>query len=167
LHEGEKVQATWLYQFLGRPTPLRPWLEVRMPTFGLGIEDATTLTRYFAAMGKQRVPYEYVSLHEPLAEHMRAGRLLMSKDYFDCFSCHQQGDKKPEGPPEGWAPDLSLAKRRLRPVWIAKWLKDPQKVQPGTKMPSYYPGGPDDVFGGKEDRQIQAITDYLMHLGER
>ena len=167
LHEGEKVQATWLYQFLGRPTPLRPWLEVRMPTFALGIEDATTLTRYFAAMGKQRVPYEYVSLHEPLAENMRAGRLLMSKDYFDCFSCHQQGDKKPEGPPEGWAPDLSLAKRRLRPVWIAKWLKDPQKVQPGTKMPSYYPGGPDDVFGGKEDRQIQAITDYLMHLGER
>jgi hypothetical protein len=34
-------------------------------------------------------------------------------------------------------------------------------------MPSYYPGGPDDVFGGKEDPQIQAITDYLMHLGER
>ena len=167
LHEGEKVQATWLYQFLGRPTPIRPWLEVRMPTFGLGIEEATTFTKYFAAMGKQQIPYEYVSLHEPLTEHMRAGRLLMSKDYFDCFSCHQQGDKKPEGPPEGWAPDLSLAKRRLRPVWIAKWLKDPQKIQPGTKMPSYYPGGPDDVLGGKEDRQIQAITDYLMHLGER
>ncbi|MBI2903377.1 MAG: c-type cytochrome [Candidatus Methylomirabilis oxyfera] len=167
LHEGEKVQATWLYQFLGRPTPLRPWLDVRMPTFGISIEDATTLTKYFAVMGKQRVPYEYVALQEPAGEHLRAGRLLMSKDYFDCFSCHQQGEKKPEGPPEGWAPDLSLAKRRLRPVWIAKWLKDPQKVQPGTKMPSYYPGGPDDVLGGKEDRQIQAITDYLMHLGER
>jgi cytochrome c1 len=167
LHEGEKVQAIWLYQSLGRPTPLRPWLEVRMPTFGLSIEEATTLTKYFAAMGKQQMPYEYVSLQAPPAEHLRAGRLLMSKDYFDCFSCHQQGDRKPEGPPEGWAPDLSLAKRRLRPVWIAKWLKDPQKVQPGTKMPSFYPGGPDDVLGGKEDRQIQAITDYLMHLGER
>ena len=77
------------------------------------IEDATILTRYIAAMSKQRVPYEYVSLHEPLAEHMRAGRVLMSKDYFDCFSCHQQGDKKPEGPPEGWAPGLSLATRRF------------------------------------------------------
>ena len=167
LHEGEKVQAIWLYQFLGRPTPLRPWLDVRMPTFGLGIEEATALTKYFAVLGKQQVPYEYVSLDEPQAEHIRAGRLLMSKDYFDCFSCHQQGDRKPEGPPEGWAPDLGLAKRRLRPIWIAKWLKDPQKIQPGTKMPSYYPGGPDDVLGGKEDRQIQAITDYLMHLGER
>jgi len=167
LHEGEKVQSTWLFQFLGRPTSLRPWLDVRMPTFGLGVEEATGLTKYFAVMGKQQIPYEYVSLQDPPGDHLRAGRLLMSKDYFDCFSCHQQGDKKPEGPPEGWAPDLGLAKRRLRPIWIAKWLKDPQKIQPGTKMPSYYPGGPEDVLGGKEDRQIQAITDYLMHLGER
>jgi len=167
LHEGEKVQATWLYQFLGRPTPLRPWLDVRMPTFGLSIEEATALTSYFAVIGKQQLPYEYVLLQEPPAEHIKAGKLLMSKDYFDCFSCHQQGDKKPEGPSEGWAPDLSMAKRRLRPVWIARWLKDPQQIQPGTKMPSYYPGGPEDILGGKEDRQIQAITDYVMHLGER
>ncbi|MDD5558122.1 c-type cytochrome [Candidatus Methylomirabilis sp.] len=166
MHEGEKVQATWLYQFLGRPVPLRPWLDVRMPTFGLSIEEATTLTKYFAVMGKQQVPYEYVSVGEPAPELMKAGRLLMSKDYFDCFTCHQQGEKKPEGPSEGWAPDLSLAKRRLRPIWIGKWLKDPQKIQPGTKMPSYYPDGPDDILGGKEDRQIQAITEYLMHLGE-
>jgi cytochrome c1 len=165
MHEGEKVQATWLYQFLGRPTPLRPWFDVRMPTFGLSIDEATTLTDYFAALGKQRFPYEYVLLDEPAPELLRAGRLLMSKDYFDCFSCHQQGDKKPEGPPDSWAPDLNLAKRRLRPIWIAKWLKDPQKIQPGTKMPSYYPGGPEDILGGKEDRQIQAITEYLMRLG--
>jgi mono/diheme cytochrome c family protein len=167
LHEGEKVQATWLYQFLGRPTPLRPWLDVRMPTFGLSIEEATTLTRYFAVMGGQQIPYEYVALHDPPADHVKAGRLLMSKDYFDCFSCHQQGDRKPEGPPEGWAPDLALARRRLRPTWIARWLKDPQRIQPGTKMPSFYPGGPEDILGGKDDRQIQAITDYLMQLGER
>ncbi len=167
LHEGEKVQSVWLFQFLGRPTPLRPWLDVRMPTFGLGVEEATGLTKFFAVLGKQPIPYEYVSVQDPPSEHLKAGRILVSKDYFDCFSCHQQGDKKPEGPPEGWAPDLSLAKRRLRPIWIAKWLKDPQKIQPGTKMPSYYPGGPEDILGGKEDRQIQAITEYLMHLGER
>ncbi len=165
MHEGEKVQATWLYQFLGRPTPVRPWLDVRMPTFGLSIEEATALASYFAVMGKQRFPYEYVLADEPAAELVRAGRLLMSKDYFDCFTCHQQGEKKPEGPPDSWAPDLSLAKRRLRPPWIAKWLKDPQKVQPGVKMPSFFPGGPEDILDGKEDRQIQAITEYLMRLG--
>ena len=73
-----------------------------------------------------------------------------------------QGDKKPEGPKDGWAPDLTMARQRLNPNWILKWLKDPQKVQPGTKMPSFYPGGPDDILGGKEDLQIEALRDYLM-----
>jgi hypothetical protein len=32
-------------------------------------------------------------------------------------------------------------------------------------MPSFYPGGPDDVLGGKEDLQIEALRDYLMSIG--
>jgi hypothetical protein len=32
-------------------------------------------------------------------------------------------------------------------------------------MPSFYPGGPDDVLGGKEDIQIEALRDYIMTLG--
>ena len=76
-----------------------------------------------------------------------------------------QGAKTPEGPKEGWAPDLTMARQRLNPNWILKWLKDPQKVQPGTKMPSFYPGGPDNVLGGKEDLQIEALRDYLMSIG--
>jgi len=32
-------------------------------------------------------------------------------------------------------------------------------------MPSFYPGGPDDVLGGKEDLQIEALRDYIMTLG--
>ena len=28
-----------------------------------------------------------------------------------------------------------------------------------------YPGGPDDVLGGKEDKQIEALRDYIMSLG--
>jgi cbb3-type cytochrome oxidase cytochrome c subunit len=76
-----------------------------------------------------------------------------------------QGGKTPEGPKDGWAPDLALARQRLNPNWIIKWLQDPQKVQPGTKMPSFYPGGPDNILGGKDDKQIEALRDYLMTLG--
>jgi cytochrome c1 len=167
LLEGEKVQATWLYEWLARPTSLRPWLRVRMPTFPVTIDEATTLSKYFAALAGKGFPYEFVRVEEYSPQLVEAGRKLASKDYFDCFSCHVQGAKLPEGPPEGWAPDLSLARRRLRPEWIVKWLQDPQKVQPGTKMPSFYPGGPDDILGGKEDQQIIALRDYIMSLGER
>jgi cytochrome c1 len=167
LQEGEKVQATWLYEWLARPTSLRPWLKVRMPTFPVTIDEATTLSKYFAALAGKGFPYEFVRVEEYTPVLVEAGRKLVSKDYFDCFSCHVQGSRLPEGPPEGWAPDLALARRRLRPEWIVKWLKDPQKIQPGTKMPSFYPGGPDDILGGNEEQQIIALRDYIMSLGER
>jgi mono/diheme cytochrome c family protein len=89
----------------------------------------------------------------------------VSKDYFDCFSCHQRGAQKPQGPPEGWAPDLALAHARLNPDWIPKWITDPQKVMPGTKMPSFYPGGPPDVLEGNDEAQILALRDYIISLG--
>lgn len=165
--EGEKVQSNWLFGFLKRPIPLRPWLQVRMPTFGLADGEAAMLVNYFKGLSKVEVPYVYFDEHKVPAEHLTAARKLVSKDYFDCFSCHQQGDKKPEGPEEGWAPDLNLARSRLDPYWIIKWLQDPQKVQPGTKMPSFFPGGPEDILGGKDDKQIEAMRDYIMLLGKR
>lgn len=178
LQEGEKVQSTWLYEWLARPTNVRPWLEVRMPTFGLNIDQATALTKYFGALASVRLPYEFVLARDIPPEYLKAGRLLAGKDYFDCFSCHVQGDKKPEGSPEGWAPDLALARYRLRPAWIEKWLHDPQGIQPGTKMPSFFSdteGIPDDVLKDPKDpdkkrqldRQVHALRDYVMSLGER
>jgi hypothetical protein len=32
-------------------------------------------------------------------------------------------------------------------------------------MPSFYPGGPDNILGGKDDRQMEALRDYLISLG--
>ena len=163
--EGEKVQSNWLFSFLQAPIPLRPWIDIRMPTFGFSEEHANQLVSYFNSLSKVEIPYAYFDDKKVPQENLPAARALVSKDFFNCYSCHQQGEKKPEGPVEGWAPDLTLARQRLNPNWIVKWLQDPQKVQPGTKMPSFYPGGPDTILGGKDDKQIEALKDYLMTLG--
>ncbi|HZD41120.1 MAG TPA: c-type cytochrome, partial [Terriglobales bacterium] len=163
--EGEKVQSDWLFSFLKAPFSIRPWLALRMPTFGFSDEEANQLVSYLNGLSHVEVPYAYIDDKKIPPENLEAAQKMVSKDYFNCFSCHQQGEKKPEGPVDGWAPDLTLARQRLKPNWIIKWLKDPQKVQPGTKMPSFYPGGPDDILGGKEDLQIEALRDYLMTLG--
>lgn len=163
--EGAKVQEDWLYGFLEQPIPLRPWLKVRMPTFGFSEEEATTLVQYFAADAHQTEPFVHIDYAKLPKDYIEAGKTLASPDYFSCFSCHQQGDKKPEGPPDGWAPDLALAHKRLNPDWIVQWLEDPQKLMPGTKMPAFYPGGPDDILGGDEAKQREALRDYLLTLG--
>lgn len=172
--EGSKVQSEWLYNFLKRPVTLRPWLQVRMPTFDLSDEETTALVNYFAALDGVELPFVHVDPEAVPPEHIEAAKILMSEDYFACFSCHQRGDRFPEGPPEGWAPDLAMARERLRPEWIARWLRDPQAVQPGTKMPSFYEvgedgnpaGGPDDILDGDNLRQIEALRDYIMVLDQ-
>ena len=68
--------------------------------------------------------------------------------------------------------DLTLARARLQPDWIVKWLRDPQKLQPGTKMPTFYdpadPKGstPPDVLDGDPDRQMVALRDYIYSIGQ-
>ncbi len=165
--DGAKVQPDWLYRFIKNPFNLRPWLRVRMPTFYFSDEDAIIMERYFSKVAQLEFKYEYIEERDMPEEVMREAQLLFSRDYFNCFSCHQMGDKKPEGNPSGWAPDLALARQRLKPDWIREWMEDPQTIQPGTKMPSYYPDSyPDDILDGDPDKQIQVITDYLMNLGK-
>jgi mono/diheme cytochrome c family protein len=165
--EGAKVQSDWLFGFLKNPASMqiRPWLSVRMPTFGLSNPEAGGVIGYFQALDDVQVPYVHVERASLSRENLEAGKLLMTRDYFDCFNCHQRGAQKPEGPPDGWAPDLAMAHSRLNPDWIVEWIRDPQKLMPGTKMPSFYPGGPPDVLGGNDDAQMRALSDYIMSLG--
>ncbi len=164
--EGAKTQPDWLFGFLKGPVPIRPWLSARMPTFGFSDEEAADVVRYFSALDRQPFPYETIPPRRMTAEGMQAAQKLFSKDYFSCLSCHQQGAIKPLGDPSRWAPDLALARERLRPRWIVTWLQDPQKVQPGTKMPSFFldPSGvPPDVLNGDMQKQIQVLADYIVY----
>jgi mono/diheme cytochrome c family protein len=165
--EGEKVQSSWLFNFLKTPKTgeIRPWLRTRMPTFDLTDEEANTLVAYFKSYSKKTVSFSHMPTYELTSQQRSAAQTLVSRDYFSCFSCHQQGVKKPEGPPEGWAPDLEMAKNRLEPDWITRWIRDPQGFQPGTNMPSFYPDAvPGDVLEGNADLQLLSLRNYLMNL---
>src|SRR5207248_1364873 len=102
--EGDKVQPEWLFSFLSAPTTIRPWLKLRMPTFHFDSKEDDGLINYFTSLNGVEVPYVFMNTNTLPQDQLLAGQKLMSKDYFNCFSCHQQGDKKPEGPPDGWAP---------------------------------------------------------------
>jgi mono/diheme cytochrome c family protein len=168
--EGAKVQADWLFGFLQEPLPLRPWLKVRMPTFGLSDAETNSIVQYFIAQDKVQIPFVYVNDAGLPHAYVEAGKALASPEVFNCFSCHQRGDIKPEGPPEGWAPDLALARHRLNPDWILAWLRNPSALMPGTKMPTFFnveddvPDGPEDILGGNEQKQIEALRDYVLTL---
>lgn len=166
--EGAKVQPEWFYGFLQDPArqPLRFWLKIRMPTFGMSEHETTAVVNYFAALSELRDPYFFWNpTVDSSPEMLDTGELLMSDDYFSCWACHVRGDETPAGPMDQWAPNLAYAHERLNPTWILSWIKNPQALMPGTKMPAFYPGGPPDIFDGDEDKQVAAMRDYIMSLG--
>lgn len=168
--EGKKVQAQWLFDFLHQPSTIRPWLKVRMPTYSFNTDELNDFVEYFAALDNEE-SLLLEKVHGGMdAQELEAGAKLFSKDYFDCAKCHIVGAQMPGGSPENWAPDFTLASSRLKPEWIDEWLKNPQDLLPGTKMPTYFdPGsfadsGPPDILEGDEHKQIRALRNYLMSL---
>ena len=67
--EGAKVQHPWLHKFLNHVVMLRPWLNVRMPTFYLSTEDATTLVEYFVG-ATQDEGQMLAQVRQPLVQYI-------------------------------------------------------------------------------------------------
>jgi mono/diheme cytochrome c family protein len=160
--EGAKVKEEWLHAFLHHPTVIRPWLTYRMPTFNFSDEELKTLVEYFAYQAHQEVSYKGYEAPPTSAEKVQAGKELFEK--FQCAKCHQVNTESAAMGSSFLAPDLTLAKHRLKPEWIKNWVKDPQAIQEGTMMPGFFPEGQspvEDILGGDAQKQIEAIRDYL------
>lgn len=168
--EGAKVYPDWLFEFLKNPSDIRYGLKVRMPTFGLSDDEATTLVKYFSALDDEPFPYETLELPAVTRADLRVGKQIF--DALQCISCHpSQEEVIPEGSDKAGRPDLALAKERLKSDWLIDWLKEPQSFQPGTAMPQAWPlvGGqhiPVEGYAGDDaEKQIRLVRDYLISLG--
>jgi mono/diheme cytochrome c family protein len=168
--EGWRVQPEWLFGFLRDPSQkLRPWLDIRMPTFPLGDDRRTNLVRAFAARSNVIYPYLSVKVEAPKGKELQEVKAMVNEQ-LSCFKCHTAGEAPPDQDKASLAPNLELAKYRLRPDWVEAWLRNPQSLQEGTRMPNFFtPDNFDQVmypnyFGGSQERQIKALRDYVMTL---
>ena len=168
--EGARVYPDWLFAFLKEPSEIRYGLKVRMPTFGLSDDEATTLVKYFSALDDEPFPYETLETPTPTRAELQVSKQIF--DVLQCISCHPaKGEVIPEGSDKAGRPDLSLAKERLKADWLIDWMKDPQSFQPGTAMPQAWPlvGGQHMPLDGYADddaeKQIRLVRDYLISLG--
>jgi hypothetical protein len=99
--EGAKVQHNWLHGFLQDVVPLRPWLNVRMPSFNLTNQQAAVLTEYFAALSRDdaaRLKESLVTLDEFRKQQEKA----------------EEENERKKAPPWFEADSLSRVTQRLR-----------------------------------------------------
>lgn len=169
--EGEIVRRDWLFAFLKSPRFIRPAIKARMPDFRLTDREALAITEYLGSLTEPGplVGEEFRNPKKPQSQEVEAAKKLTSPDYFNCFNCHIRGDDKPAGEPTDWAPDLTRIVSRINPTFIFKWLQNPPKYRPGTKMPAIFPdkdSGPEDILGGDVVKQTAVLRDYLFSIGK-
>lgn len=157
--EGARVQSDWLFQFLHDPSrvTMRPWLSVRMPTFGFDDDEANTVVSYFAAL-ENREPFL-----SPMGETSPVGQAVgqVVFNMLQCARCHPAGEASSQAvgaAPAELAPSLLLARDRLRWDWVPSWIKDPQSWIPGTNMPSNF----QKVAEGQYTSPLEFVFDTPM-----
>ena len=144
-----------------------------MPTFDFTDEEINTLITYFNALSEETYPFETYPDVRMTSSEQRDAERLVGREYFNCFICHQQGSGGGaiEGPASQWAPNLGLASGRLKPQWIMDWIRNPQVIQPGTRMPTYYDpnefdtSGPPDIHNTRTAKGMTVANSRWLKSG--
>ncbi len=163
---GAKLRSDWLEAYVAgrvedRP---RPHLRVRMPAFPghAGLLAAGLHHQH----GLPAAPVDVQPIDPELAA---IGRDLIRGDRLGCHSCHALGEDPALGG-EGSEETINfdLVRRRLRRPYFDWFLRDPQRIQPGSKMPQFVDEDGYtalyDIFDGESERQFEAIWHFLGTL---
>jgi len=181
LTEGARVDPEWLRKFLSNPSlttgdnnrnGVRPYLAVRMPTFSFSDNELRKLVRFFEALSQQPMPYIPEQVPVLTAKENDMARTLFSSTAAPCLKCHATGD--PAHDQHATAPNFLLAKERLKPDWVERWITDPQAISPGTSMPSglfkqeanrwVFAGPTPSIFEGYDKDHRSLLVDYIFQL---
>ncbi len=157
-----------MYKFLLEPKQVRPWLPMRMPTFGFTEAQSRMLVDGFAAAAHVDDPYTFVPQSSVDQERFEHGfrRFRLHK----CIQCHPssiEGGLPEDLDPDDLSIDLWLTKERLRPEWLADFMARPKEIAgTQTRMPTvfYTVEGRPKVDDPK--REIDDIVLYLMTMKE-
>ncbi|HJN90955.1 MAG TPA: c-type cytochrome [Verrucomicrobiota bacterium] len=164
---GGKLKPEWTGRILAgsmaeRP---RPWLTARMPAFparAAGLASGLALLNGHPPVTPPEAPVN--------AAKAAIGRKLVSANGgFFCFSCHGIGGLKPAQVFDAQGINLAQVGERLLPEYFQRWMQNPLRSDPQTKMPAYFSRGQSalfDVLDGDAERQIEALYHYILQGNE-
>jgi cytochrome c2 len=139
---GQTLRGSWLASFLVEPVKVAPHRPESMPRLSFTQSDARDVAAYLVSGATD------MSAQTPPGDAERGKQLAPRKG---CFLCHEfTGAARGEGmmagglnvPPEALArgvlgaPDLRLARDRVRRDTIVDWIKDPHAVRQDATMPT-------------------------------
>ena len=155
---GHKTRSTWLKSVLTDRGRARPWMQLRMPQYGESnvgfLPEALTHLEGAATDDSIR--------QFPLnTQTIALGKQIIGKSGLGCISCHDIGGVANTGTR---GPDLATIKERVRYDWYDRWMHQPLRMAPGTRMPQAFVDGKSTlttVLDGDPEGQAVAMWSYL------
>ena len=157
---------------------VRPNLQVRMPSFHqISDKEWDTIIKYFQSIDDENTGYRAPHQFASSSSKFKAGEKV--HELGACNNCHFYGTEFPTQVASTWAPNLALTKERLNPEWVVDWLREPQTIMPGTKMPAPYLPTPDvletddavETWGrdlvklkGNQEAMLEGLRDYMWNI---
>ncbi|MEI9973263.1 MAG: cytochrome c [Ignavibacteriota bacterium] len=165
--EGARVNPQWLMSFLSNPSlsetdtnrdGVRQYLHARMPTFSFSEGELRKLVRFFAALSAQAEPFIAEKVEAITDQERTMARQLFTSEGAPCLKCHMTGDAAHDA--KATAPNFTVAKERLQPGWVKRWILDPALMSPKTAMPSglFRRDGDRWVFAGPTPASFNGYT---------
>lgn len=159
-HAGAMLHTSFLEEMLSSHRKVRPWIRMRMPVFpAFGKDLAYGLSAQHGLAG---------SVPETGGGDVQTGKTLVGMEGYACTTCHAVGAQPALAAFEVQGINFALTPHRLREGYYYQWMHDPQRLQPGTKMPRYT--NPDgsalrpEILDGDSRAQFRAIWAYFESL---
>jgi cytochrome c2 len=165
---GEKLQPSWSAKMIAGQLSekTRPYVFGRMPAFPAYAEQLAKGLSHWHGFSEKPAAFGSASSDLAATGHV----LLGDQGGFACTVCHAVGKNPATAPFEAPALNLALVSQRLRLSYYDRWLLNPQRVDPDTKMPRYSDGQVKtqlkQVLEGDGVKQFDAIRQYLISIAE-
>ena len=165
---GTKVSREWIYKWLKEPRSITDAdgnvtvdgvaIEPRMPYFQLTDQELRSLSGFLSTQqAKPARPYK-ISTAVAAAVTRSGDAADQGQTRFNqmfCVTCHalavdRGGETKLIGGNIG--PELTKVGSKVKPEWLATWLRDPESYLQHTKMPQYE----------WSDKDLYEVTEYIL-----
>ncbi|MFK8111858.1 MAG: family 16 glycoside hydrolase, partial [Rubripirellula sp.] len=156
---GDKLNDNYTKQILNQGANLRPYMRTRMP--GYRYEPLAVFHQAINRLDRKQEA-KIAERDEPHEAIVASGRQAVGNRGLACIKCHSFGGNKGGGI---GAIDMLKMTERLREDWFHRYLQNPTKYRPGTRMPNSFVDGRSaltSLYDGDPTLQIDSMWDYLV-----
>ncbi len=104
---------------------------------------------------------------EPDAALAKIGKTLTQQNVgFYCVECHATDQQPPVSAFDHRGIDFPYVTERLQYDFYRRWIEDPKRIDPSSKMPQFSKQPKENILDGDAQRQFEALWHYLESLAK-